>query len=24
MNCRCSWRPNDARSRALRRYKLTT
>lgn len=23
MNCRCSWRPNDARSCALRRYKLT-
>lgn len=23
MNCRCSWRPNDARQCALRRYKLT-
>ena len=22
-NCRCSWRPNDARQCALRRYKLT-
>lgn len=22
-NCRCSWRPNDARRHALRRYKLT-
>lgn len=22
-NCRCSWRPNDARRCALRRYKLT-
>lgn len=23
VNCRCSWRPNDARRCALRRYKLT-
>ena len=23
VNCRCSWRPNDARRHALRRYKLT-
>ncbi len=23
INCRCSWRPNDARQCALRRYKLT-
>lgn len=23
VNCRCSWRPNDARQCALRRYKLT-
>lgn len=23
VNCRCSWRPNDARRFALRRYKLT-
>lgn len=23
VNCRCSWRPNDARRYALRRYKLT-
>lgn len=23
LNCRCSWRPNDARRYALRRYKLT-